>query len=469
MGGPKSAGGAVAETKEEQREDGLLSRVWRSVFRGPIVPANDRERRWVVFNTLLLHFRPTQLPEKTLRFTHTFGLGGMSLVLVLLLFATGILMMFVYEPSPDAAYDSITSLQEDVLFGRLVRNIHHWSANLLVGIVLLHLLRVFLTGGYHPPRQFNWVVGLVLLLFILVANFTGYLLPWDQLSYWAITISTAMLVYVPWIGESLQELARGGSEISSATLIGFYTIHTTVVPAALIVAAALHFWRVRKAKGVVIPRRSGEVIEDKPPKVLFLPNLLVREVAVACVLVAVVVLVSVFWNAPLGAEANPGMSPNPAKAPWYFLGFQELLLHFHPVIAVALIPLVAVLFFALVPYFRYRDVEGVWMMSAVGRRSGMAAVVCGLVVTPLLIVGDELRSAPADLSSGLSGILPLAVVAAVIAVFVFVLRRWLAAPKEEIVQALVILLLASMVVLTVTGVWFRGEGMALVWPWGIGG
>ena len=463
------SGGAVAATKEEQRADGLLRRIWRSVFRGPIVPTNDRERRWVVFNTLLLHFRPTQLPEKTLRFTHTFGLGGMSLVLVLLLFATGILMMFVYEPSPDEAFQSITSLQDDVLFGRLVRNIHHWSANLLVGIALLHLLRVYLTGGYHPPRQFNWVVGLVLLLLILVANFTGYLLPWDQLSYWAITISTAMLAYVPGIGEWLQNLARGGPEISSATLIGFYTIHTTVVPAALILFAALHFWRVRKAKGVVIPRREGEVLEDKPDKVLFLPHLLTREVAVACVLVATVVLISVFFNAPLDTEANPGMSPNPAKAPWYFLGFQELLLHFHPIIAVVLIPLAAALFLAFLPYLSYRDSAGVWMMSAVGRRSGLAAVVAGLVVTPLLIVIDELRSASADLTSGMSGILPLAVVAALIGVVIFVLRRFMAAPRDEIVQALVILLLVAMAMLTVTGVWFRGEGMALVWPWEIGG
>jgi len=459
----------VSGNDQEKREGGMLHRIWRSVFRRPIVPSTDRERRWIVFNTLLLHFRPTQLPEKTLRFTHTFGLGGMSLVLILLLFTTGILMMFVYEPSPDAAYDSITSLQNDVLFGRLVRNIHHWSANFLVGVVLLHLLRVFLTGGYHASRQFNWIVGLTLLFFVLVSNFTGYLLPWDQLSYWAITISTAMLAYVPWIGEWLQQLARGGTEITSTTLIGFYTIHTTVVPAALIVFMALHFWRVRKARGVVLPRKADEILEDKPATVLFLPHLLMREATVACVLIATIVVVSVFFNAPLGAEANPGMSPNPAKAPWYFLGFQELLLHFHPVIAVVLIPLAAALFFALLPYLRYRDIDGVWMMSAVGRRSGMAAVVYGLVVTPLLIVVDELRSAPADLSSGLSGILPLAVVAALIAVFVFVLRGWLAAPRDEIVQALVILLLVALAVLTITGVWFRGEGMSLVWPWEIGG
>ena len=459
----------MAEREQKQRE-GLLHRVWRSVFRGPIVPVTDRDRRWVVFNTLLLHFRPTQLPEKTLRFTHTFGLGGMSLILILLLFTTGILMMFVYQPSPEVAYESITSLQDNVLFGSLVRNTHHWSANLLVGIALLHLLRVFLTGGYHAPRQFNWVVGLVLLLFILVANFTGYLLPWDQLSYWAITISTAMLAYVPWVGERLQLLARGGSEISSATLIGFYTIHTTVVPAVLIVVSALHFWRVRKARGVVIPRRSGEAVDEKPAKVLFLPNLLTREAAVACVLVAVVVLVSVLWNAPLGAEANAGMSPNPAKAPWYFLGFQELLLHFHPVIAVVLIPLALALFLAALPYIRYReDLSGVWMMSSAGRRAGLAAVVTGLVVTPVAIIVDELRSAPVDLSTGVSGILPLVAILAVIVVFVLALRRWLVLPKEETVQAIVILLLVSMVVLTVTGVWFRGAGMSLVWPWEISG
>ncbi len=198
----------MADKEQGRHDDGLIRRIWRSVFRGPVVPANDHDRRWVVFNTLLLHFRPTQLPEKTLRFTHTFGLGGMSLVLILLLFATGILMMFVYQPSPEVAYESITSLQDEALFGRLVRNTHHWSANLLVGIALLHLLRVYLTSGYHAPRQFNWVVGLVLLLFTLVANFTGYLLPWDQLSYWAITISTAMLAYVPVVGERLRTQRR---------------------------------------------------------------------------------------------------------------------------------------------------------------------------------------------------------------------------------------------------------------------
>ncbi len=323
---------------EEKR--GLFNRIWASVFRGPIYPRNDRDRKRVVLNNLLLHFRPTSLPKRTLKYTHTFGLGGMSLVLVTVLFATGILLMFAYEPSPERAYESIVSLQHNVLSGKLIRNVHHWSANFLIAIVLLHLLRVYFTGAYHAPRQFNWLIGLSLLLCIVISNFTGYLMPWDQLSYWAITISTGMIGYVPAIGGWLQEFVRGGTEIGSSTLVMFYTLHTTVVPALLILLMAFHFWRVRKAHGVVIPRSVDEAPDEAPEYVLTLPNLLLRELVVACLLIAFIMVMSVLFDAPLGEAANPGMSPNPAKAPWYFVGLQELLLHFHPFFAVVAIPLV---------------------------------------------------------------------------------------------------------------------------------
>ena len=196
----------------------LARRIWRSAYRGTLAPRTDRERWWAMVNTFVLHFRPVRVPARTLAYTHTFGLGGMSLVLVLLMIGTGALMMFVYEPAPGAAYASVQRLQDTVLFGGFVRSVHHWSANLLIIIVGLHLLRVFFTGGFHPPRQFNWVIGLGLLLCVLASNFTGYLLPWDQLSYWAITISTGMIGYVPLAGEWLQGVARGGSDIGSATL-----------------------------------------------------------------------------------------------------------------------------------------------------------------------------------------------------------------------------------------------------------
>jgi len=462
----------LPSTPQEKREEGrasLVQRIWRSIVRGPIVPTTDRERKWVVFNTLVLHLRPSRVPKSTLRYTHTFGLGGMSLVLVSVLMLTGVLMMFAYEPFPGWAYDSIVRMQEAILFGRLVRSVHHWSANLLVVVVFLHLLRVFFTGGFHAPRQFNWVVGLGLLLCVLASNFTGYLLPWDQLSYWAVTICTGMLGYLPGAGLWLQRLIRGGDEIGRATLINFYSLHTTVMPVLLISLMALHFWRVRKAGGVVVPPDSGA--GGKPESVLFLPNLLVRETAAALLLIALVVVLSVVLEAPLGERANPGMSPNPAKAPWYFLGFQELLLHFHPVFAVFVIPLAIAVWLLLLPYSKYDTaLAGQWFLSPKGRRMGMFATVVGLVLTPAWIVLDELTigssralgALPAWLSNGL---FPFALGVAGVGTFYTWTKRRFSASNNEAVQALFILLLVSFLVLTATGVWFRGAGMRLTWPW----
>jgi quinol-cytochrome oxidoreductase complex cytochrome b subunit len=404
------------------------------------------------------------LPTRTLRWTHTFGLGGSSLVLVGVMAATGILTMLVYQPVPGVAYDSIVALQQQVNFGALVRAVHYWSANLLVVVVLLHLARVFLTGGYHGARQFNWVIGTLLLLCVLANNFTGYLLPWDQLSFWAVTISTGMLEYVPWVGALLQRVVRGGSEIGPETLINFYTIHTTVVPVLLIALMGFHFWRVRRADGVVVPPpRAGE--ESEPEKTHFLPHLLLREVAQALVIVALVVVFAAAFGAPLGDRANPGMSPNPAKAPWYFVGFQELLIHFHPLFAVVVIPVLAALGFVLLPYLSSDDeASGAWFLSPTGRRTAGLATAVALALTPLLVVADEaFGSGAAGWVTG--GVLPLvAIVGSILGFGAFVRGRF-GATTNETVQAVVVLLAVAFAVLTVIGVWFRGEGMALTWPW----
>ncbi len=162
---------------------------------------------------LILHIHPRTVSRETLRFTLSFGLGGMAVVLVGLLFSTGILLLFVYQPAIDLAYSTILTLTREVPLGPWVRNIHHWSGNLLVMIALLHLLRVVLTGAFGPGRRLNWIIGLLLFFLLLAANFTGYLLPWDQLAYWAVTICTSMLGYFPFLGIWLQELFRGGAEI----------------------------------------------------------------------------------------------------------------------------------------------------------------------------------------------------------------------------------------------------------------
>ncbi len=461
----------MTASDQKGEQPGVARRIWRSIFRGPLYPRSDRERAWVVVNYLILHLRPVRVPEKALKYTHTWGLGGMSLVLVGLLVATGALLMFVYEPSPERAYESILSLQNEVFFGKLVRNVHHWSANFLIAVALLHLLRVYFTGAFHPPRQFNWIIGLSLLFCILVSNFTGYLLPWDQLSYWAITICTGMIGYAPGIGERLQEVIRGGSEIGPATLINFYALHTTVIPVFIIVLMVFHFWRVRKAGGVVLPRSPDDEPEEKPEYVLTLPNLLLREFVVALVLVASIMVFSLFFDAPLGDVANPGMSPNPAKAPWYFVGFQEIQLHFHPLFAVVILPLLAAGALLLIPYLRYDgDTSGVWFFSHKGRRMAMVAAITALTLTPACIFLDEfwldlpawLPGLPPVISNGL---VPVSVMLAGLVGFYAYLKKSFSASNNEAIQAFFILLTVAFVALTVTGVWFRGPGMALVWPW----
>jgi quinol-cytochrome oxidoreductase complex cytochrome b subunit len=459
----------VRNNEDAKSQSGLVARIRRSVFPGPVVPGSDEERKWVVANTLVLHLRPVKVPASTLRFTHTFGLGGMAAVLVLLLVGTGLLMMFAYEPTPAGAYQSIVAMQEEIRFGRLVRGVHYWCANLLIAVAALHMVRVFLTGAFHPPRQFNWIIGQMLLFLVLVAGFTGYLLPWDQISYWAVTICSEMLGHVPGIGPWLQKILLGGPEVGPDTMINFYAIHTTVVPVLLVVLMAWHFWRVRRAGGVVRPGGQGDRAGEE--QVLFLPHLLVREAVVALILVAAVLLLAILVGAPLDAPANPGLSPNPAKAPWYFLGFQELLLHFHPLFAVFVIPLVLVLALAGVAYLKYEtDLSGDWFLSPTGRRSAGVAVVIALLLTPAWVLLDEYVIGPGGWVPGAgplvsNGLIPCAVLITFVAGFYMLVKQSFRASRNEAVQALFVLLLTGFVTLTSIGVWFRGTGMALVWPW----
>jgi quinol-cytochrome oxidoreductase complex cytochrome b subunit len=278
-----------------------------------------------------------------------------------------------------------------------------------------------------------------------------------------------MFSYVPWIGGWLQQAARGGPELGASTLILYYTLHTTLLPVALFLLMGFHFWRVRKAGGVVDPRPAGEIDEEQPEWVSTLPDLLMRELAAALALVALVFVLAVVFDAPLGAPANPGMSTNPAKSPWYFVGFQELQLHFHPLIAVVVIPALAAFAVLAIPYLRYpKPLTGPWFLSETGRRTGRLGAVTALVVTPLLIVVDEFLLQPgAGLPSLVwRGVVPLVILGVGVAAFRSLLVKRFGGSKSELVQAMFVLFFVALVVLTITGVWFRGPGMALVWPWG---
>jgi quinol-cytochrome oxidoreductase complex cytochrome b subunit len=327
----------------------LPSNVWNSIFRGPL-PSTDLERSSTSFTNFFLHIHPVKVNRNTLRPAYTLGLGLISLFLFLILAVTGVLLMFYYVPSTTQAYDRMLDLRGTVAFGIFLRNMHRWSAHGMVAMVFLHMCRVFLTGAYKKPREFNWVVGVVLLLATLFLSFTGYLLPWDQLAFWAITVGTSIAGYAPLIGKQMQFVLLGDTTVGQEALLRFYVLHVAVLPAVLGLLIAVHFWRIRKDGGLSRPEKAadpapatgvvkmrkvyglqgfvrgpftkvGNVPDDS---VYSWPNLLMSELFVFVLTVSAILVVSLLFNAPLEQPVNVMHPPNPAKAPWYFLGLQEL-------------------------------------------------------------------------------------------------------------------------------------------------
>src|SRR6266480_2025603 len=226
--------------------------IWQSIFRSGY-PNTPRNQMLVVATNVFLHLHPTRLHKTHVKITHTYCLGGLSFFLFLGLTVTGVLLMFYYVPSVERAYSDIAALETNVRYGSLMRNMHRWMAHGMVITVLLHMMRVFYTGAYKPPREFNWVVGVVLLILTLLLSFTGYLLPWDQLALWAITVGTNMMGYTPVFGSQVRFVLLGSKEISTDTLLRWYTLHVLMLPFVIVIFMAVHFWRVRKDGGISGP------------------------------------------------------------------------------------------------------------------------------------------------------------------------------------------------------------------------
>jgi len=335
------------------------------------------------------------------------------------------------------------------------------------------MLRVFFTGAFHPPRRVNWQIGLALFLGILISNFTGYLLPWDQLAFWAITIVTSMFDYVPYVGQKIQFFILGGFEVGPATLSTFFAIHIAIMPCILGILLPFHFWKVRKAGGVAVPPPTQKTENSKSNYLPANPNLIVKEIAVALIVVAAVLIFATFFNASLDNPANPGLSPNPTKAPWYFMGIQELLFHFHPVIAAFFLPILMLFWLILLPFIPYKDVKpGVWFISSNGKKMGKISTAIACIIVPLLIIYSEFFSGSENGSSLIppfikEGILPCALILTFFFTYYIWIKRRFNATRGEAIQALCIFLIITFSILTITGIFFRGHGMALYWPWNL--
>jgi len=378
-------------------------------FRLGKTPESEREESQATFHSLFLHIHSVRVHVRTLSPTLTFGLGLMATGTFLITVVTGLLLMVYYKPSTDLAYQSIKDIHFTVYTGRFIRNIHRWAAQLMVLTVLLHMARVFFTGSYKKPREFNWLVGLGLLVMTLALSFTGYLLPWDQLAYWAITIGsniansprelTDAIGITRWMdpGGFQKRLLLGANYVGQDALIRFYVLHVFLLPVALVTLLGVHFWRIRKDGGLARPEdpMGGKaewggahrtVFEPIPTKtyglmalvrgqrptvnrgpentVMSWPHLFWAELAVFMVTVATTLVLAFYWDAPLKELANAAIPENPAKAPWYFLGIQELV-SYSAFTGGLLIPVIVLAGLALIPFLDRRSGgEGMWFGTA---------------------------------------------------------------------------------------------------------
>jgi quinol-cytochrome oxidoreductase complex cytochrome b subunit len=358
--------------KAEVRDLLLQNRFWKSIVRKEI-PVNE----WLK--------------------TKILGLGLINFYLFIILTITGILLMFYYTPDTERAYQGIKDLEYVVSFGLIFRSMHRYAAYLMLLSVFLHMSRVFYTAEYREPREFNWVTGLILFLCTVVMAITGYILPWDQKGYWAMTITSNVVTSAPVIGEKLKYLILGGNEVGQNALVHAYGMHVKIIPLIISLVMGVHFWRIRKDDFLAWAIWGGhlDIQEGASPQTDQGPSpwqdIIVRELSKFLLILALVMGFSLLFNAPLEEGANPSVTPSPVKAPWFLVGMQELLSWGAPFFFGVLVPNIMIVLIILIPYMdRGREGIGVWFHPS--RR--IPNIIFTAVVTVylgLIIIGQFLR------------------------------------------------------------------------------
>jgi len=328
------------------------------------------------------HLHPPTIPAAQSRLRYTLGAGGLSVFFSLVLIVSGVLLMYYYTPTPQEAPLSIQTLTFLVPFGWLVRNLHYWAAQLLVLVVVIHLMRVVFTGACAPPRRFNYLLGLALLVICVLLDFTGYVLRWDTGIQWALVVGTNLVKTIPVVGGGLYAFLVGGSQPGAATLIRFYTWHIFGLTLILLIIGGWHLFRVRRDGGIAVPPPELRPGNNRITRF----ELVRREVLAMLLASAGLVLLSITLPAPLAPPIQEGSAlVAGARAPWFFLWVQELLKLGDPFLWGVLIPLVMTMVFVLMPYLlpNARPVElGRWFPP--GNR--LAQVISAIIVIFILIM-----------------------------------------------------------------------------------
>jgi quinol-cytochrome oxidoreductase complex cytochrome b subunit len=434
---------------------------------------SQRSRIHKVSRNFFLHIHAPRVNLRSLKFTATFGLGVALAFLFLILILTGVLLMLYYTPSEGQAYSSVKDIVYVVKGGRYLRNLHRWAAHGMVILAFLHLIRTFFTGTYLKGRTLNWIIGVAMLLVTLFLSFSGYLLPWDQLAYWAVTIGSNIAASARELTDALgmtqlfdpggfvKKLLIGDEVVGQEALTRFYMLHIIFLPLTLLVLMGVHFWRIRKDGGL------GRPESDNTQSIHTWPTALWAELAVLAVTFAVLMAVAFFFDAPLRELANPLLPENPAKSPWYFLGIQELV-SFSAFAGGIIIPLLFVFFLVSIPFRDRENIHlGVWFSGAAGKRVTLESLIFSAAVTVGILFVNVNFGWLGDWFSGTSQLLiifvnPGTVLAAAYAGWSLFLRRRTGSAHFA-AMALFTCALVGLIILTFVGVWFRGPDWEFFW------
>ncbi len=365
----------------------------RAVVRGEPPTEKPNPRYKVHTTSFIFHIRPRYYEKASTFFSHTFRLGFFTSFLFFVELFTGLILMVYYVPTPGGAYQSILELESNVPYGLFLRDMHRLGAEGMVIFTFLHMLRTFLTGSYKKDRTFTWLTGVFLLGITLFLSFFGYLLPWDQLAYWAVTIGTSMADKAPVFGTQANLLLRGAPDIGAGGLLRAYLLHVILLPLAAILVISIHYYKVAREHGISLPAKYEEA--ELPPEVKregkqridYIPDLLTHEVFLTSlgIFILVVVMVVFGYHAPLEHIANPQQTPLDTKAPWYFWWLQGMLKLGDPVLMGVILPTLIAVVLLAVPYLDrnpYRSLFKRPMAVGIGLFAVTGLVALSFIGTP---------------------------------------------------------------------------------------
>ncbi len=313
-----------------------------------------KKNKSVIIN-FFLHLHPKRISESSARFTYTFGLGGLVLFAFIITAVTGVLLVFKYSPSTDSANQSLQYIATVSEYGWYIRNLHYWAAQIMVVAALLHMVRIVLTGGYLRGRAFNWIIGIILLIFIILMDFTGYPLRWDVKSNYALITALNLINDIPVLGHFLCGLFFGGPDISENTLLHLYGWHIAGLPFFFFLFMVYHFYRIRKDGGI------SEYERGSIKKTVSGEALLKKEIVFILFALSGLIIISAVYTPELGLSAQNDFNESSVNSPWIVLWLQFLLRYLQPFSGGIVIPAIAILYWISLPLIDKNDqVQGVW-------------------------------------------------------------------------------------------------------------